>query len=355
MGRPGDHREGRRQGLHRRRQRARQLKAEGWSIRAIARELGVAASTVHDYLHHEPRPNVPPPEEGNQRARTHGVWSAPLIAELQAQYREKAQARWPFLTADDVETWSRLAARVEQAAAHETQAGALAAAGDRVHNVSMSLVQWEERLRRLTAAHDVEAERRAAEQPAGRVGEGDDRDPDVVIWWRLHDEKLGMGERARLRALRHGWALCRAHPATGYRGQAGCTCRRGGAEARSCDDSERRQRERDRAATRLSDAAREGLAGGLLAARAVGAARAAWEGSGHPRDARSAVLGELPAVVVMGDALSGRMWSEVMSDPALIALGVAALREAEGAPFAHAARPAGDWSFRVAVDAPPPG
>src|SRR3954447_23566120 len=162
--------EGQRQRIARLKQRARQLLAEGRSIREIARELGLSRSTAWRYATSVPGSAPPPPPRGdaNQRARTHGVWSAPVIADLQAAYREKAQARWPFLTADDTETWSRLAARVEQAAAHEAQAGALAAAGDRVHHISASLVQWEERLRRLTLGHDLEAARRAGERGAGQ-------------------------------------------------------------------------------------------------------------------------------------------------------------------------------------------
>jgi hypothetical protein len=162
MGRDGSAKEGARQRLARRRQKARAMHEAGRSVREIAQALGVSVSTAWSYLQAPKRPGPPPPPRGNQRARTHGVWSAPTIAELQARHRAWAAERWPFLAGDEIEPVARLGARIEQAASYEASHGAIA--GDRVRHVSTSLVQWESKLAKLTAEHDAEAERRAAER-----------------------------------------------------------------------------------------------------------------------------------------------------------------------------------------------
>jgi transcriptional regulator with XRE-family HTH domain len=168
MGRPDNAREGARQRSARLRQRARALRAQGLSFREIARELGCSIATAHDWATSVPG-QAPPPPKNNSRARVHGVWSAPVIGELQEGYRQKARERWPFLSADDTETWSRLASRVEQAASYEASEGAVS--GDRIRHVSTSLVAWESKLAKLTAEYDREAERRAeAGQRGGEHG-----------------------------------------------------------------------------------------------------------------------------------------------------------------------------------------
>jgi transposase len=168
--------EGQRQRIARLKARARQLLAEGRSIREIAAELGLSKSTAHRYATSTPGSAPPPPPRGNQRATTNGAQSAVTLAAVAEKYREKAAERWPSLTPDDVQAWSLLAARVELTTAAEFEGGILTVDG-RVRDVSVKGVAWGDRLQRLTLAHDQEVERRAAAGiAAGRASSGGGRD-----------------------------------------------------------------------------------------------------------------------------------------------------------------------------------
>jgi hypothetical protein len=84
---------------------------------------------------------------------------------------------------------------------------------------------------------------------------------------------LGAAERARLKAVKAGRAVCPDHPLEGPAPPAGgCRCRRWPIERRVMDDREARQQEADDAATGLTCEQREALCGGIAAMYAAGAA-----------------------------------------------------------------------------------
>jgi hypothetical protein len=184
--------------ITRRRARVRALRAQGWSLRRIARELRVDASTVHRDLAALDRgdtgrkPPAPPPL-GNQRARTHGSWSKPTQAALIARHLEAAAARWP-LTAESephrLDLWAALSARRAAAFQWEAEHGVLAESG-MIRDTSRMLPQWEARLARITLELD------AREQWFGGLTRGrGEPEPDV--------SHLTAVERVELDALLKG-------------------------------------------------------------------------------------------------------------------------------------------------------
>jgi transposase len=196
MPRPHGAAEGQRQRIARLKQRARQLRAEGRSIREIADLLGVGRGTAHRYATSVPGSAPPPPPKDNQRATTNGAQSRVTLAAVAEKFREAAAERWPWLGRDDVETWALLAARHELAVAAEMSGGIMTVDG-RIRDVSNKGVQWGARLQRLTAERDAEAERRAA--APGVVGASDGRGRDLVRLAALAD---GRCARTLIAALR---------------------------------------------------------------------------------------------------------------------------------------------------------
>jgi DNA-binding transcriptional MerR regulator len=180
--------------LKRRRSRTRRLRDEGLSIRAIAKQLRVSPSTVHDDLSREEPPAVPVPNiqtadgqpvagagPGNLRAMIHGAHSEKRVAPLREKHVAALANDYPRLDDRRRTLLADRLARIEAASAWlDDQESLVRDENGEVYSVVKAVETWSTRAEQLLA--EIEAEHKQARRFDGLggylEGDGDQEDED---------------------------------------------------------------------------------------------------------------------------------------------------------------------------------
>lgn len=155
-----------------RRREVRRLKDKlGWSVRKIARHVGVSVGTVHADLKategdRPPNPAghpatiQPPPNPagpGNQRRRTHGAYSDEVVRPLRERRHEQLVERYPFKSPEDLMPLADRLGRIDAITLWEAENGIVGDKRGSVFQASSTKDEWARRAERVVA--ELEAER----------------------------------------------------------------------------------------------------------------------------------------------------------------------------------------------------
>lgn len=167
-----------RHSLERRRARSRRLRNEGFSVREIAKRLGISASTAHNDLSQgvaaKPISNIQRPdggpvagaEPGNERALKHGVNSERHISPLRKKHAVSLRRSYPALDERRLSMLADRMARIEAASAWlDDRGGIIRDDEGEVFAVVRELERWISRAEQVLA--EIEAESKRSQHLAG--------------------------------------------------------------------------------------------------------------------------------------------------------------------------------------------
>jgi hypothetical protein len=158
--------------VKRRRAKARRLREDGASVRAVARKLGVSTSTAHadlraddDGAELEPVRNLQDQDGrpvagatgGNERSLSHGAYSERHVAPIREEHNRELTTRYPWVTERRRQLQAQRLAQIDLGARWIEHRGVVRDDEGRVFDIATKVSEWSRAAERWFA--DAEEER----------------------------------------------------------------------------------------------------------------------------------------------------------------------------------------------------